>query len=375
MKKVRIAFLAATVLTLSGCVPHTELDKLAIAEMVGIDRDADGCTVTLQYFNTDASGGVTAVDSSSPNAVTAKGRGKTVEAALEAVSYTSGKEVMLGAAEMIVFGSGAADRLHDRLSFAASHYTGNPRCYVTFTDGNAADILNVKFTEGNASVDKLEGMMKNAEALGLCRTLRLYEAMEMLSEPTESLVMPMMTLYEANSDYTENGKSITFTGGALCTGGRFADKLTVSEMSGVHLLTTRGGTCEMTFAIGSEDARVMLYGISAKVTPGLSEGTLTLRFDLSADCKYVGTSLTDPYRSRDKLRELCEQEMTARATSALSKALTTYGADIFGLSYKIRAHSPALWQQIEGEYRDKLKAADIEVQTRVSIERFGTVHG
>ena len=89
----------------------------------------------------------------------------------------------------------------------------------------------------------------------------------------------------------------------------------------------------------------------------------------------MGTSLTDPYRSRDKLRELCEREMTARTEAALSKALTTHGADIFGLAYKLRAHSPALWQQIEGEYRDKLKAADIEVQTRVSIERFGTVHG
>ena len=371
----RLCALIAAIMVLSGCVPHAELDKIAISEIMGVDRDSSGYTLTLQYFNTDASGGVTAVDSSAPNAVTVTGSGPTPEAALESLAFTSGRNIMLGALEIIVFGSGEDVSVTDRLSIAASHYSGNPRCYVAFADGKAADVLNVKFTEGNASVDKLEGMMQNAEELGLNCTMRLYEAMEMLSEPTRSLVVPLMKVYQANSDYTEDGSNITLTGGALCTDDKFADKLTEAEMSGVQLLNHRNGTCEMTFSINGEDARVILYGISSELTPALTEDGLDLHFTVTADCKYVGTSISDPYKAKDKLRELCEHEMSARITSALTKALTMHGADIFSLGYKIRSHSPEMWRSIADNYREALKGARITVDCAVSIERFGVVHG
>ena len=372
----RVLALAAAILVLSGCVPHTELDDIAISEIMGIDRDGGGYTLTLQYFNTDASGGVTAVDSSSPNAVTVTGSGSTPEAALEALAFMSGRNVMLGALEVIVLGSDTGVSVTDRLSTAASHYSGNPRCFVAFADGKASDVLNVKFTEGNASVDKLEGMMQNAESLGLNCTMRLYEAMEMLSEPTESLAVPMMKVYQAGSDYTEDGSNITLTGGALCTGDRFVDKLTGKEMSGVQLLNHRNGTCEMVFAVGGKDARVMLYGIRTEVTPRLTDdGSLDLQFAVTADCKFVGTSISDPYKAKERIRELCEREMDERITAALTKALNGYGADIFSLSYKIRSQSPEMWRTIAADYRQFLKDAHISADCTVSIERFGIVHG
>ena len=53
----RIIPLITALLMTCGCVPHTELDKLGIAEAVGIDYADGEYTVTVQYFNTDASGG------------------------------------------------------------------------------------------------------------------------------------------------------------------------------------------------------------------------------------------------------------------------------------------------------------------------------
>ena len=103
----RLIPLIISALLFCGCVPHTELDKLAIAEAIGIDYENGEYTVTVQYFNTDASGGVTAVDSSAPNAVTAECGGKTIESALEGLSYKTGKEIMLGAVGVIVFGRNA----------------------------------------------------------------------------------------------------------------------------------------------------------------------------------------------------------------------------------------------------------------------------
>ena len=46
MKK--LAVLLAAVMTLSGCIPHPELDRIGIAEAVGVDFDGSVYTVTVQ---------------------------------------------------------------------------------------------------------------------------------------------------------------------------------------------------------------------------------------------------------------------------------------------------------------------------------------
>ena len=147
------ALITAAVLIFSGCSHTNGLEILGIAEMIGIDRDESGYTVSVQYFNTNTSGGVTAVDSTSSNAVSAEGKGRTIESALEALSYSTGKKTIFGSASVIVFGKDALASLKDALSLAASNHSGNLRAFITAADEKASDIINVKFKEGNASVE------------------------------------------------------------------------------------------------------------------------------------------------------------------------------------------------------------------------------
>lgn len=376
MKKL-IPLIAAALMT-CGCVPHTELDKLGIAEAVGIDYADGRYTVTVQYFNTDASGGVTAVDSSAPNAVTADCSGRTIESALEALSYKTGKNIMLGATGIIVYGKDAAFSLRDSLGFTASHFSGNFRSYIAAADGKAADILAVKFKEGNASVDKVEGVLRNAEELGLTRPVRLYEAAEKLSEPTASLVLPRISVYSDGGEMTEDGNSLILSGGVLCTDDRYAGTFDVREMSGISMLDQAAGSgnsCDMSLTVGDSEARVMLYRIRTHITPSLSDGRLLLDIRTDADCKYVTSNLDDPYAKKDITERLCEEEMTRRISAALEKALHVYGADFFGLEYIIRSQSPGLWDTISGRYRETLKECVFSVSADANMERFGITHG
>ena len=376
MKRLIPLIMAA--LLLCGCVPHTELDKLAIAEAVGIDYENGEYTVTLQYFNTDASGGVTAVDSSAPNAVTAECGGKTIESALEGLSYKTGKEIMLGAVGVIVFGRDAVFALQDSLGFTASHYSGNFCSYITAADGKASDILAVKFKEGNASVEKIEAILRNAEKLGLTRPVKMSEAAEMLSCPTASVVLPQFTAYSGNAEMTEDGKSLILSGGALCTGDAYAGAFGSTEMCGLAMLSPgadSGRSCEMPLVVGDSETTVMLYRIKRDIVPSLSDGKLHLDVKIGADCKYVSTNLDDPYARRETVEKLCEQETVRRVSAALEKALHGYGADAFGLGYVIRAYSPALWDGISGRYRDVLKSCTFSISSSVTMERFGITRG
>ncbi|MCR4780212.1 MAG: Ger(x)C family spore germination protein [Ruminiclostridium sp.] len=373
MKKLLLPVLAA-VLMLSGCTAHAELNELAIAEAIGIDRGGDGYIVTMQYFNTDTTGGTTAIDSSKPNAVTVSGSGSTIESAIESLSYGCGRSVMLGSAGLIVFGREAAYDLMDSLSFAASHYSGNPRAYIAVSETTASDILNVKFSEGNASVEKLEGMMKNAEALGMSSLVMLHEAAEALCCPTESVVLPLLKAVDAGSELTEEGSTVTVTGAALCTGDRLTGTLPPEAVSGLCLLTNEGATCEMTVKLRRKDVCLAVYGTKTKIAPSIEDGALRFDIRLSADCKVVSTQLSDPYGEREAVERIAAAELDSRVLLLL-KAVKLHGADISGLSYKIRSYSPELWRSVSGNYREALKNADYSVSCDLHLERFGIMHG
>ena len=375
MKKILIIPLIAAIAALSGCRTHSELNEIAIAEMIGIDRAEDGYTVTLQYFNTDTTGGTTAIDSSKPNAVNVSGSGETIESALEALAYSSGKSVMLGSAGVIVFGKDAASDLADSLSFAMSHYTGNPRAYIAVSETTASDILNVKFTEGNASVEKLESMLRNAEDLGLSRPVVLHEAAEELCSPTESAVFPLFRLSENGSELTEEGNSVTLTGGAVCTSDGYAAEVTPEDLSGLAMLMNDGAKCEMTVMYRGKAVRVMIYGTSARIIPGYADGRLYFNVSLSADCKIVTSQLSDPYAERTAIEKLAGEELCRRIRSVLSKTANALGADTAGLSYKIRSGSPSLWNTLKENYRTHLTTAFFNVTADLKMERFGVMHG
>ncbi len=368
----RLIALTAAVLLLAGCVPHAELDRIGIAEAVGVDCNDGVYTVTVQFFNTDSSGGVTAIDSSAPNATVARGTGKTVEEALRELSYTSGNSILFGSAAVIVFGEGVLSSLGDSLALAASHYSGNLRAYICAARGSASDIMDVKFSEGNASVEKLEELLENAQQLGLCRPVRMYEAMEKLCGPTGSVALPLLTVTDSGTDTTEDGKGVKIAGGALCTGGKYAGELSVREMSGAHILDpTSERACELVLPYRGYDTRVMLYGIGAEITPSVSGDKPELDVSVSADGKIVSTAIPSPYEAREELERLCERELSERAEALLTKTMTGHGADVTGLAYVIRSVSPGLWETVEQDFRAYLREAEIRVNAQVRMERFG----
>ncbi|MBQ9483538.1 MAG: hypothetical protein IJU82_05035 [Ruminiclostridium sp.] len=374
MKKVFALILA--VMMLSGCVPHTELDRLAIAEAVGLDFENGIYTVTLQYFNTDSSGGVTAVDSTAPNATVAEGKGKTIESALEALSYKTGRSITIGAATVMVFGESALFSLEDALRLAASHYSGNLRADIAAARGKASDVMNVRFKEGNASVEKLEDMLCNAEELGLTRRIKMYEVSEKLCGETKSVVLPLFQAYSGGSELTEDGSGVIIAGGALFTGGEFARELSVREMSGLAMLDPAPESirnCEMTLSYMGEDTRVMLYKVKPHITPRFEGGKLAADIEITADCKIVSTSISDPYEHREGIERVCAEEAVSRVSELVSRTFAGNGADISGLGYVINAHSPALWSAVVSDCRSALKAAEYNVTADIRMERYGVV--
>lgn len=375
--KKALALLAAVVLPLNlcGCMAHTELDKEAIIEAVGIDYEEGEYKVTAQYFNTDSEGGSTMVNNTEPNVIVVSGKGKTVSDALEDASYRSGKAFMLGITGVCVIGKEAAKQdIKPLLSFATSNYQSNPKMYVTVSEKKAEEVINVKFKEGSASVEKLENILKNGDKLGLCKPLMLFEVMKKLSQPTKSLVLPLFKVIDDEGGFTEDDKNVCIDGGVLIYDGRYADSLSVKEMSGVQFLSGEAKTAQLTVTDKNEDVTVVLYNVKADIEPKYKKGRLSFKIRLTADGKYANSNLSNPEEKSGEVARLCEKAVTERVKLAIEKTLKDKGADAFGLKHAITSKEYYSWLKIEENYGELLKNGTYDVECKVTVRRFSAAH-
>ncbi len=369
-------FLAlCTVAVFSGCMSHTELDKAAIIEAVGVDYENGQYTATVQYFNMDSEGGSTMVDNTKPNVIVVSGSGRTVSDALEDASYRSGKAFMLGITGLFVIGNEASKQdIKPLLSFATSNHQSNPKMYIAVAEGKASDIMQVRFKEGAASVNKLESLFRNADNLGLCAPLKLYEVMKKLSQPTKSLVLPLIKVNEDGGDFTEDGKNIVITGGALISDSKLTDSLSVKEVAGLQFLSDSTDTSQLTVSDNGEDVTVILYDVSTDITPRYSKGKLGFTINITADGKYVNSNLSNPAEKSGRVEKLCEKAVQERVALTVEKLLKKNGADAADLKYSITSKEYFSWLKIEENYRELLKNGSYDIKCDVTIRRFSTAH-
>ena len=70
-----------------------------------------------------------------------------------------------------------------------------------------------------------------------------------------------------------------------------------------------------------------------------------------------------------------ERNIWIRRWIAVLAAAAELGADITGLSYKIRSRSPQMWESVAANYREVLKKAEFRVSCDLRMERYGIMHG
>ncbi len=373
---VALIVFGACLCLLSGCLPHTELDKQAIIEAIGVDYSNDMYEVSVQFFNMENSGGSTLVDSSKSNVVIVKGRGTEIRSALESASAKCGRPLMFGTMAAIVFGERAAEfDLAKSLSFAETYYQSNPKTLIAVAEGKASDIMDVRFKDGAVSVEHLRRVMVHAESLGLCETKPLYRVMKELRQPTGCTVLPLLSVAETGSAATENGMAVEISGGALLADRRLAAKLSLSDLSGLQFLNDAiKNTSFLTNADG-RNITVSLYSAETKLEPRFDAGKLSFAVKISALGKYIDSQLQDegiPYS--ELVEQQCENLIKERISGAVLNAVNGFGTDPIGLSHVILSKDPMLWRELRGSFGELLKSADFAVECQVEIDRFGVTH-
>lgn len=373
---IAAALIPAILLCCSGCLPHTELNKQAIVEAIGVDYSDEGYEVSVQYFNMEESGGSTLVDSSKANVVVVKGRGTDIQTAIESASVKCGQPFMFGITAAIVFGEEAAKRdLVKSLSFAETYYQSNPKTLIAVAKGKASDIMDVQFKDGVVSVEHLRQLMIHAEELGLGETKPLYRVMNELRQPTGCTILPLLAAAMTESGITDDGRIIELSGGVLLSERVLTDTISLSDLSGLQFLKDKIINTSFSAAADGQNITVSLYNVKTKVEPKYSDKKLTFTVKINALGKYIESQLQDegiPYS--DMVEEQCENWVKRRIEGAVSAAVNKYGTDPVGLCHRIMSNDLSEWLTVKENFSELLKTAEFSVECNIQIDRFGITH-
>lgn len=370
-KIISAAVAAAFSLTaLSGCVPHTELNEKAIILAIGIDYKDDMFKVNFQYYNPTGIGGRTLVDNSQPNVMTSKGEGENIYAALEDAAFRCGRELMLGVTQIIVIGEDAAKYSVGKvMEFSKSFFQSHPDMLVTVAEGDAEELMKVKFSEGIVSTQKLKFLLTNAEKSGISGLPNAIELFTALQTNRKSAALPRLRLIDNESNASEEGKTIEISGGVLINDGKAVRDVDIEVMSGLEILCCKTETGTVTVEYEGEKISVGLVNIKTKIKPSFEDGRLVFTVDLTSGGRFLVTPQGTYEENNRELEILCGDEIIKRMKAAVKQTVFECGADPFLLEKTVRHYNYKLWKDVEENFGEYLKNAKFKFGAHIEIDK------
>lgn len=370
-KIISAAVAAAFSLTaLSGCVPHTELNEKAIILAIGIDYKDDMFKVNFQYYNPTGIGGRTLVDNSQPNVMTSSGEGENIYSALEDAAFRCGRELMLGVTQIIVIGEEAAKySVAKVMEFSKSFFQSHPDMLVTVAEGDAEELMKVKFSEGIVSTQKLKFMLTNAEKSGIAGLPNAIELFTALQTNRKSAALPRLRLIDNESDASEEGKTIEISGGVLINDGKAVRDVDTEVMSGLEILCCKTETGTVTVEYEGEKISVGLVNIKTKIKPSFEDGRLVFTVDLTSGGRFLVTPQGTYEENNRELETLCGDEIIKRMKEAVKQTVFECGADPFLLEKTVRHYNYKLWKDVEENFGEYLKNAKFKFGAHIEIDK------
>ena len=364
-----LAFLLALLLLPGGCAGYKpfgndrEIDRLALAETLGVDREGKLLNVTV---STAAGEGQALL----------KARAVTLSRALkEMQDYTEKKYIFYGHGRQLLLGPGALEADLERcLEFVErdGELRMDTRLYAV-RDSTAEEAL-VRSAAGEASVGQLlDSLEKDVSLLSESHVFTCGETAEALAERGSVLVSALRLAEPENIPGGEDRPILLSAGYAIVAGGTLAGWLDTDLARGANLLMGLPGSdlIEAPDGQGGWFAAV-LTGSRAVFLPEYADGELqklTIRLELRCSL----SELAEPLDLRDAGVVRAMEEGIARVeawrVAEVLRISQELGADFCGLEKAVRRASPLRFDRMATPWKERFPALPVAAEIAVKLTR------
>lgn len=392
MKKLILILtpLLCLLLLLTGCWSKKELDELAIASAVGIDREGEEYIISTQVMNPDAVTSSAKGGSDLSPVVTYSVKGKSLFEAFRKTTKVAPRKIYLSHLRILVISEAAAkEGIVPLIDFLSRDHQLRTDFYILVSQNISA-----------------EHILKTVTLLDKIPANKMYDSLNASASAWGSTVKT--TLDHLITDITTEGKSAVLTGITLTGNSDIGASLeNTKRLQGNAILKYVGlGVFDKDKLVGwlsEEESKAYNYiqgdvksTVEAISCPG-KRGTITLEL-LTAKSHTKGkivqgkpevtinlemqTNIAEVECALDLIHDETIHKIEAAAAKKLKSSIINsihtaqnkYRTDYFGFGNDIHRASPQYWRKWGAEWNEQFSKLNAVVNVDVRVRGMGTTH-
>ncbi|MCM8709509.1 Ger(x)C family spore germination protein [Clostridium sp. SYSU_GA19001] len=388
MKKIWFAIctLIFFIILCTGCKGKREINELAIATAIGIDKNDNQYRVTVQVLNPSevatekAGGGGSAVTTYSTN-------GYTLFEALRRVTMQSSRRIYVSHIQIVIFGQEIAeDGIGETLDFLSRDHEMRANMYMLVAkDKKAEDALKVLTPLEKIPASKIfSSLEKEENSWPASASVKLDELISTTVSEGKNPVLAGVVVkgkLEAGKDNKniqriEPEAVLDLDGIAVLKKDKLIGWLNEREGIAYNLAVNKVKNTVITLScIDEGKLTIEMNKIKSKIKCSIKDGSPKGSIDIKVEgnvgeveCKI---DLTKP-ESIEKIQNDLENEIKQRIEGVLEKTQKDLQCDIFGFGEALHRSNPKQWKTLKNNWDEKFADLPIDVKVHCEVKRLGT---
>ena len=368
IKSCCILLLIMVMLCFTGCWNYRELDGLTMVSGFAIDKGEQGHKYHLTFELLNLSENKSAAE-------LLESDGDTIfDAVRNAIAKTQ-KKLFFSDCKVIVINQDiAAEGIAPLLDWitrdAELRLTLNP---IISKEKTAGEILRPKpVTDTLQALEISKTLQLNSDHLLKSPKVELYEAIDMLGGDGTSLILPAIKVTDSR-----NGKVTELDGAAVFKKDKLVGYLNSDESKIFLFLKNQINDSLFLTNLDSKDKNAALEIISSqtKVTPAISNGSVTMHIEITAQAALTENLTNKDYLTEDGLKEVeksADATIQADVSDLIKKVQKEYKSDIFGFGASISRSMPDWWKKNKSSWDESFPSLKYTISADMKIKNTAT---
>lgn len=202
MKKIKLLMLLLPIFLFTGCFNYRELNEIAIASALGLDKTNDGYIITIQVMNTKKAS-ETGTSNDQPKFITFTTSGVTLQDAIRKSILDSSRRIYLNHVQTLIIGedlakSGISDVLD--MFFRSVEFRKQTSVLIA-KDSTAEDVLNIVTPlESLNSKNIKDGLSVDSKYLGIGDNVSFEDLVGTFIDSNKEIVLPSVSITGTKSE-------------------------------------------------------------------------------------------------------------------------------------------------------------------------------
>ncbi|MBP2654600.1 MAG: putative spore germination protein [Firmicutes bacterium] len=371
---------------LTGCWSSHEVNTLAIAVCIGIDKTENGYLVTEQVINPKAIASKRATNESPVVLYTAEGQ--SIGEIVQSLTTQSPRRIYHSHLRLVIFGEEVAkDGIQDIIDYFAREREYRTDFYFAVAKGTTAkEVLSILTPLESIPGISMYSSLETSESFWApTKSIKIIELINLITADGKNLVLPGIeisggTVTPNSTDILHQNNKLKkpkYTGLGIFKKDKLIGWLNEDESKGYNYIT---GNVKKTVGNIYYDNKVKITVDVANVKSDMEaylvndKPAIAINIDMTGKIKTaVGPLDVSKEENKNIINKLSEDRVKYFCDKAIAKVRKEFKSDIFGFGEAIHREYPELWDKIKDNWNDEMVDLPVNITVKSKLTQLGQI--